>query len=147
MMKHRIGMQMAVVLFVGGMLTACAGPEQSVAKRELAPLLVAHPAVVMMDKKATLTLIGTGFEPGKAVRVLMVTADGITTDIDYSFQPKPVPNQRGAWISEWKDCGRFISEGLVKEGAYAIMVADAEYNVLANAPVGFFADKKDEKKK
>jgi hypothetical protein len=146
-MGKSIWMLLLVVLIAGWLGSGCVGPDKSVAKEGLTPTVVAFPAVVKMDKKATVTLIGTGFEPGKKVTVTMVTADGINTEIDYSFEPEPVPGERGTWISEWKDCGRFISEGLVKEGAYAIMVADGEYNVLAHAPIGFFADKKDEKKK
>ena len=148
-MDRRLWIFLLIVLMAGWMGSGCVGPDKNVAKKGLGPTVVAFPAMVKMDKKATLTLIGTGFSPGKKIKLIMITADGITTDIDYSFQPEPIPNEMGTWISEWKDCGRFISEGLVKEGVFTITVADSQYNALAHVPVVFFSDKpaKEEKKK
>ena len=119
----------------------CAGSER-VVKKDLLPSLVIYPGVVKMDKTAKVTLIGSGFEHGKSFRLVIVTEDGITTDIDYSFDPKPVTNPTGAWVSEWKDLGRFIEQELIKEGAYTIWVTDSEYNPIAQAPIGVVAEKK-----
>jgi hypothetical protein len=133
-MKKMLGISVAI-LAVGLILTACVGAQKDTmtASGAMEPNLVVYPAVVKMDKKAT-------------AFILLTTADGVKSDIGYSFEPEPVPNKMGAWASEWKDCGRYISSELVKEGVYVITVTDGEYHPLAEAPIAFTAGEKEKKK-
>jgi hypothetical protein len=146
-MKKMLGISVAI-LAVGLILTACVGAQKDTmtASGAMEPNLVVYPAVVKMDKKATAFIMGSGFEPGKEILILLTTADGVKSDIGYSFEPEPVPNKMGAWASEWKDCGRYISSELVKEGVYVITVTDGEYHPLAEAPIAFTAGEKEKKK-
>jgi hypothetical protein len=107
--------------------------------------MVAAPNV-KMGSKAKITIVGTGFKPGQEVSLLFTTMDGVQADIGYALKPKPVANKLGAWATTWS-CGRYIKKKLIKEGAYAITVADSEYNILAHAPVAFYKAKKAKKKK
>jgi hypothetical protein len=106
--------------------------------------MVATPNV-KMDKKATITIMGTGFKPGQAVSLLFIDVNGVQSDIGYALKPQPKANKIGAWVTTWS-CGRYISKKLIKEGAYAITVADSEYNILAHTPVAFYKAKKKKKK-
>jgi hypothetical protein len=135
-----------IVLVIGLLAAGCACPEKTM-KQELGPTVSVYPGVVKLDKKATVTLMGTGFEPGKTINFVMVTEDGVKTDIGYSFKPEPVPNDTGAWASVWTDLGRFIGSKLVKAGVYTVIVTDSEYNPLAHAPIAFMEEKKEKKKK
>ena len=108
-------------------------------------VMVATPNV-KMGSKAKITIVGTGFKPGQEVSLLFTTMDGVQADIGYALKPKPVANKIGAWATTWS-CGRYIKKKLIKEGAYAITVADSEYNTLAHAPVAFYKAKKAKKKK
>jgi hypothetical protein len=106
-------------------------------------VMVATP-MVKMDKKAKMSIVGTGFKPGQEVSLLFTTMDGVQSDIGYALKPKPVANKVGAWATTWS-CGRYIARKLVKEGAYTITVTDSDYNVLAHAPVAFYKAKKKKK--
>ena len=108
-------------------------------------VMVATPNV-KMGSKAKITIVGTGFKPGQEVSLLFTTMDGVQADIGYALKPKPVANKIGAWATTWS-CGRYIKKKLIKQGAYAITVADSEYNILAHAPVAFYKAKKAKKKK
>ena len=77
---------------------------------------------------------------------MFTTADGIEADIGYALKPQPKSNKLGAWVTTWS-CGRYISKKLIKEGAYAITVADSDYNSLAHTPVAFYKAKEAKKKK
>ena len=135
-----------VFVIIGLLAAGCSCPEKAV-KQEPGPTVSVYPGVVKLDKKATVTLMGAGFEPGKAINFIMVTEDGVKTDIGYSFEPEPVPNDTGAWASVWTDLGRFVGNKLVKAGAYTVIVTDSEYKPLAHAPITFMEEKKEKKEK
>ena len=135
-----------VAMVIWGISNGCTGPQKTVVEEGLTPKVVASPAVIKLDKKATVTFLATGLPPGQEFNVITVTADGIKTDITSSLDPDPIANDQGAWISVWKDCGRFISRKLIKEGVYTITVTDGEYNPLAHVPVAFYSEKAKKKK-
>ena len=128
-----------VVLILVASFIGCAhmGP----AKSELGPNLVVATPMVKISKKAEVVIMGSGFEPGQEVRIVFTTMDGVSANIGSSLKPKPVANQEGALSTVWS-CGRFISRKLIKEGVYTITAADSDYNLIAHAPVAFYADKK-----
>ena len=150
-MKKAIGGLVTAVLVV--CLAGCSaiGPSKGGAKeglavkKELGRKVVAATPYVKMSKKAKVVIMGTGFTPGQEIRVLFTTMDGMLNDIGVHLKPAPVPNKVGAWVTTWK-CGRFVRKKLIKQGAYIITVTDSKYNVLAHAPVAFYAAKKSKKK-
>jgi len=133
-------------------LSGCAtmkGKEAETAMAEeqtaLEPVLLAATPEVAMDKKSSVVLMGTGFEPGKQVVLLITDANGVLTDIGYALKPVPKADDTGTWATTW-NAGRFVSKKLVKKGACGITAADDDYNPIAETAVYFFAKpKKDEK--
>jgi len=103
--------------------------------------IVAIPSAVALDKNAQIAIMGSGLEPGQEVSLLLITADGVKTDLSGYLASKPVVNKAGAWSTVVK-AGRYISKKLIAEGVYAISVTDADYNSLASVPVGFYDAKK-----
>ena len=132
---RKLTLMLIVVLNLG--LMACAASQVAPpAESGPVPSVIAQPASVPLDKKGKISLMGSGFESGQAVRLLFKAADGITADIGYALKPEPVANERGAWTTVWS-YGRFVKKKLIKEGIYAIIVADTDYNILASAPLRF----------
>ena len=112
----------------------------------LGPVVVAATPNVAMDKKAEVVLMGTGFQPGSEITILITDADGVLTDIGSELEPEPKADETGTWGTTW-NAGRYISKKLIKKGAYAIQVTDSDYNPIAVAPVNFYEKpKKDDKK-
>jgi len=103
--------------------------------------IVAIPSAVALDKNAQIAIMGSGLEPGQEVSLLLITADGVKTDLSGYLASKPVVNKAGAWSTVLK-AGRYISKKLIAEGVYAISVTDADYNSLASVPLGFYDAKK-----
>ncbi|MFH1934113.1 MAG: hypothetical protein ABIN18_21385 [Pseudomonadota bacterium] len=101
-----------------------------------APKVISESWLVPLDKKGKVTIMGSGFQTGQELRLLFKTADGVMTNIGPRLEPKPVANERGAWATVWS-YGRLVSKKLVKEGVYAILVTDTDYNILASAPLSF----------
>jgi len=112
----------------------------------LAPKVMVATPNVKMGSKAKITIMGTGFKPGQEVSLLFTDVNGVQSDIGYALKPKPKANKIGAWVTTWS-CGRYIKKKLIKAGAYAIIVADSDYNSLAHTPVAFYKAKKKKKKK
>ncbi|MFQ6078424.1 MAG: hypothetical protein ACE5NJ_04715 [Thermodesulfobacteriota bacterium] len=138
----------AVIVVVGLVGCTTMGLGKKEAKEGLAqpgPTVMVATPMVKMSKKAKITIVGTGFQPGQEVSLLFTTADGVQADIGYALKPKPVANKIGAWATTWS-AGRYIKKKLIKQGAYAITVADSEYNILTHAPVAFYKAKKKKKK-
>ena len=132
---RKLTLVLIVVLTLG--LMACAANQVAPpAEPGPVPSVIAQPESVPLDKKGKITFIGSGFESGQAVRLLFKAADGITADIGYALKPEPVANERGAWSTVWS-YGRFVSKKLIKEGVYAIVVTNTDYNILTSAPIDF----------
>jgi len=142
--------KLAYGLIAGIMIVSLAGftvlvPAKAEAG-ELAPKVMVATPNVKMDKKAKITIMGTGFKPGQEVSLLFTDVNGVQSDIGYALKPQPKANKLGAWVTTWS-CGRYISKKLIKEGAYAITVTDSDYNSLAHTPVAFYKAKEAKKKK
>jgi hypothetical protein len=148
-MKGLIGGIIAVFVMVSFLGCTTMGVGEKEAKEGLAqpgPTVMVATPNVKMSSKAKITIVGAGFKPGQEVSLIFTTADGVQADIGYALKPKPVANKIGAWATTWS-AGRYIKKKLIKQGAYAITVADSEYNILAHAPVAFYKAKKAKKKK
>ncbi|MDF1590947.1 MAG: hypothetical protein P1P89_05470 [Desulfobacterales bacterium] len=113
---------------------------------DLEPVVVVATPNVAMDKKSEVILMGTGFDPGSEIIILITDADGVLTDIGSELEPEPKADATGTWGTTW-NAGRYISKKLIKKGAYAIQVTDSDYNPIAITPVNFYEKpKKDDKK-
>jgi hypothetical protein len=147
-MKRALYGMMAAILVAGLVGCATMGPGKGAAEEGVAagPTVVVATPMVKMSKKSKVTVMGTGFTPGQEVRLLFTSVDGVKADIGYALKPAPVANKVGAWATTWS-CGRFVSKKLIKEGAYGITATDTEYNVIGHAPVAFYKEKKEKKKK
>ena len=102
----------------------------------LATVQVVSP-IAKLHKDTDIVILGAGFEPGQEVRLIVITVDGIRSDIGTRLEPAPVANERGAWITVW-DCNRFVRKKLLAEGVFPVIVTDDQYNTLAYAAVAFY---------
>ena len=80
--------------------------------------------------------MGSGYEPGQSVHLVMKTADGVWTNIDGYLDEAPVASNVGTWVAVL-NCGEYVRRALVTEGIFAIMATDESYTPLATAPLGF----------
>jgi hypothetical protein len=132
-MKKITGSLIAVFLVISlmGMLAACAslsgGP---------APEVSVGTPQVKMSKKAEVVLMGKGFKPGQEVNIVLVTTDGVQTDIGYALKPVPKPDETGSWTTTW-NAGVFVAKKLVKKGANKILIFDGDYQQLTQGAVVF----------
>lgn len=104
------------------------------------PNVVVTPAAAAIDKKSKVTIMGSGFKPGQEISILFQDEYGALSVIK-----EAKANSRGSWATVWT-LGRYTRRGIIKDGIYAIMAADNEYNVLASAPVGFIKQTGSKKK-
>jgi hypothetical protein len=104
------------------------------------PNVVVIPGAAAIDKKSKVTIMGSGFQPGQEISILFQDQYGALSVIK-----EAKANSRGSWATVWT-LGRYTRRGIIKDGVYAIMAADNEYNVLASAPVGFVKPTGDKKK-
>ena len=101
---------------------------------------VVWPTVGKLDRKSNFVMLGTGFEPGREVRVLLQTtigrgnAETVVSDISEVLKPVPVADASGNFAARFP-MGRF--ERVTSEGAFGISITDGDYNVLATAPLVF----------
>ncbi|MFC1872271.1 hypothetical protein ACFLYV_00910 [Chloroflexota bacterium] len=135
-MKKFIILSIVVVIIglVGGAAIVVGSPFGS------SPTVEVVNPVVELSNSATVTIAGSGYEPGQEVRILFTTSGvkSARADIGYALEPQPIASKSGAWITVW-EAGRYVKKGLVSEGAYSIEVADTEYITLAEAPFAFAA--------
>ncbi len=104
------------------------------------PNVVVSPGAAAIDKKSKVTIMGSGFQPGQEISILFQDQYGALSVIK-----EAKANSRGSWATVWT-LGRYTRRGIIKDGVYAIMAADNEYNVLASAPVGFIKQTGSKKK-
>ncbi|MFC2059654.1 hypothetical protein ACFLTZ_00995 [Chloroflexota bacterium] len=132
---------MSLMLFL---VVGCAQtPAPPVAEEAVksAPTVAINPAVAPLDRKAKMVIIGSNFEPGQQIGIV-VSAQGQTRSIIGKLcKPEPVPDETGAWITVWT-VDRYIrmlgkmadNKG---EGIYTLQVIDADQNLLASTPFAF----------
>jgi hypothetical protein len=103
------------------------------------PVLAVSTAMAPMDSKGSVQLMGAGFEPGQKLNILFSGKEGSLSNVSWAIKPEPVPNAQGTWSTTFT-YGRYVSRKRVKPGeAYIIIVTDADYNFLCQAPIGFYA--------
>ncbi len=104
------------------------------------PTIAVASPVMVLDKNAKLIIMGSGFRPGQEVVILFHDALGVLTNVPEAV----VANDRGSWATVW-DMKDYVGKNIVTDGVYAIMAADAKYNVFASTPVAFIDAGKDPK--
>jgi len=144
-MKKLLYYSITAIITVGlAAFTAITVPTEAAAG-ELGPTVVVASPMVKMDGKATISILGCGFTPGQEINLLFADVNGIPTNIGDDLKPEPKVNERGAWYATWS-CGRWVSRGLIEEGAYVFTVTDSDYSPLAQAGVAFYEAKEEKKK-
>jgi len=104
--------------------------------------VVIEPSTVLKQHKNTkVTIMGSGFKPGQEVRLLITQSDGSISDIGDGLDPEPVANDDGVWATAWT-LGSFAHRRIAKPGVYVLKACDADYNVLATVPFGYYNSKK-----
>jgi len=134
----------AVVIVMVGLIGLALGAGVCSAG-EIGPVLTLGTPLVKMNKKAEVVFMGTGFKPGQQLNILFSAADGTTSNIGHDLKPEPKADESGSFAGMWK-AGRYISKGLIKGGAYKVVVTDTDYNPLAQSAVYFQKEKKEKKK-
>lgn len=129
MTKSLTAVFVAVALM--GMLAACASRSGG-----MAPEVSVGTSQVKMSKNAEVVITGKGFTPGQEINIVLITSDGVRTDIGYALKPAPKADGSGSWATTWS-AGRFVAKKLVKKGANQLVIFDGEYNQLAQGAVVF----------
>ncbi len=143
-MKERIW-RLGAIIFLVGSLAGCAHMGSGTAQEGMAvktgpgPTIVLDNPMVKITKTAKVAIIGSGFEPGQEIRVLLIPHDNVMTDLVDDLNPYPVPNKIGAWVTTWT-CGAHMQDN-IREGAYEIKVTTMDYKVLAKTPIAFYKEK------
>jgi len=79
--------------------------EAAVVKAAPQVMITPTPAVYKIDSKLKMVIMGSGFEPGQELRVI-VSFPGIPPTIlrggaEETLDVQPVPDETGAWITVW----------------------------------------------
>ncbi len=104
------------------------------------PTISVSSPVMVLDKNAKLVILGSGYRPGQEVTVLFQDALGVLTNVPETA----VANERGSWAMVW-EMKDYVDKKIIGDGVYAIMAADAKYNIFATTAVGFIDASKDPK--
>jgi len=103
--------------------------------------------IVKLETNAKVVILGSGFEPGQKIRLLLKTSGNINDMTDDALDPELVVNDDGAWATVLT-CDRLTMKYPVSmkytlsNVVGAIEVTDNAYNTLAHAPVAFYDAKK-----
>ena len=140
----------AATIMVGFLGCATMGTEPSGAQQQAlsppTPIIVVDSPMIKLDRKSTVSIVGSGFTPGQELSLMITDVEGVQSDIGYSLKPEPKVNESGAWYTTWS-CDDYVRRKLVGEGAYAITVTDSDYNPLAHVPVAFYKVEEEKKEK
>ena len=115
------------------------GSEAKGQDADSAPSVSVWPGVGELHSGSSFAIMGTGFQPGQKVHVLIQTSVGrgfagtVTNEITENVQP-PIEavDEAGNFAARF-DMGRF--ERVMSEGIAGITVTDTDFNVLASTPV------------
>jgi len=131
---------LAAALVVGsGVATVDAQP---VSVGPSAARVTTIPLVAPLEKKSTLLIVGSGFEPNQEIFIAVRSADGILTEISGRVEP-PVfsANEDGAFATTW-DLGRWAKKKIGTEGIYSLQVVNGVYELTASSPLALCEPKK-----
>ena len=139
---------MAVVMVVGlvGYVTMGSGKAEAAegvtTQEGPAPTLVIQPSnVLRLDKKTKVAIMGSGFEPGQEVRLVITQKDGSISDISSELAPEPKADEFGVWGTTWT-VGDYASSSVAGAGLYILKACDESYQVLTTVPFGYYDTKK-----
>lgn len=110
------------------------------------PVVMMGTPLVKADKNAKVVIMGTGFKPGREVKILISSPEGQLTNIDEALDPAPKADATGTWATTW-NAGSYVSKKVVPPGACKVIVSDAEYNPIAHSVVFFQKEAKKDKEK
>jgi len=146
-MKKFFGIVIIVALFAGlmGFLGPNALGTGECIAAEARPFIIAATPLVKMSKKSKAVIMGSGFKPGQQPRMLIITPDGLETDITGYMKPAPKADATGTWASTWP-LSRYIKRKLVTPGVCKITATDFDYNPIAHTTVFFQKPAKKKKK-
>ena len=107
------------------------------------PTVIIEPShMLKLSSKTRVAIMGSGFQPGQEIRLLISHADGSISDIGSQLKPEPVANEFGVWATTWT-VGRYSKSKIAKAGIYTLKACNTDYQVLATAPFGYYSPKKD----
>ena len=137
---------LVVAVTIGVVSVVGSASAQDEPKRR-APSVTVFPNVAELSSKTNLVIFATGFVPGEELAILLEDARGTTSDIsgwltegqgEFDDEQGNIPaiaNAAGSFAGRFPR-GRFERNGA--EGAWGIIVMDADYNeVLASTPLIF----------
>lgn len=139
--KHRflvpvLGLLIVGIIFSGVVMGVNFAQAES--ERSSVPSVTVYPAVAELHAKTALVLLGSGFEPGEELTLLMGDTLGVLMDLGASagfLDPPAVADESGNFVSKFQ-VGRI--ERISAEQAWGIIVMDgAASEVLATAPMAF----------
>ena len=128
-------MKKIIFVLVAGIALAALVSCSTMSAKGPVPTPTAAAQKIKMEKKTEVALNGTGFTPGKEIK-LVVDIDGVMTNIGDDLKPEVQVDDKGTWKTTW-DCSRLISRKLIKEGTYVLTVTDADYSPLTKTAIAF----------
>lgn len=145
-MKKSILVLITVVAVIG--LIAGTSLATGAANNGNGPTLVVTKPVLQIGQPVT--ILGSGFEPGETVYLVINAGVAGSVDIEYELEGgvSPVVNDVGAFVTAWipdRIAARVIagSRGGPGNGAYTIMATDTDYNTLTTTPIALYEVPKD----
>ena len=101
-------------------------------------LVIENSHVMKLSQSAVLMVMGAGFPPNEEVRVVISQKDGSLSDIGDQLDPKEITaNEFGVWGAKLTT-GRFAHSALASTEIYVLYATDADYNILAATPFGYY---------
>ena len=127
--RYFAGLMVLVFMLVMAQTSLAAGPS-----------VMVSPGVAPIMSDTQVVIMGSGFNPDQEVIVIFEDTYGALAEIS---QAKA--NERGSWATVWT-LGRYTRRGIIKDGVYALMAVDKDFNLITSAPVAFVDATADPKK-
>ena len=128
----------------GSLISACAqGVSGTSVKAKGSPKLTVSPSPVPYERKAKVTISGSGFTPNQELE-LQLPIGGVPSDISAMVKPTPKTNEQGSFSTQWI-LDNEIRGKLLEPTAYTLEVLNTDGKVLARTP--FVLEKVEAKKK
>ncbi len=125
-----------LALLVVGVGTLTAAPSES---NPAPTLVIGDSNVLKLHKSSQVYVMGSGYEPGMEIRIVISQKDGTRSDVGSALASDGiVANDDGVWGTTFT-AGRYMR--IAKADMYVMMACDSNYNVLATAPFGYYSTK------
>ncbi len=102
------------------------------------PNVVVSPSAVNLVSGSKIAIMGSGFEAGQQVHLLLRDNNGIVSEVAGALDPAPVANNNGNWGTVFT-VGDFSK--VASTGVFSVIAADENYTFLTSAPLGFYVAK------